>query len=122
MGMVTEVCPVCQVRFVAASRVNRYGESKVKVCPAGHETPVGKLRAYRKEIGLRVKPAPREAVEVSDQLPLLSRQQAMDLLGSMVAAYEQAMRTLPAGSLGAAIVAGAFDNTVAISRKALGIA
>lgn len=117
----TEICPVCQIQFVASARLNRYGESKIKVCPSGHETTVWKLLEYRKSKGLLVKPAPPSVPVEGAPLPV-SRQQAMDLLGSMVAAYEQAMRTLPAGSLGAAIVAGAFENTVEISREALGIA
>lgn len=116
---VEETCPECQAVFVAEPELMPDSVAKGKRCPNGHWTPIYRLVKTRKKG--QTKPA--------DDTPLSRRLRAAGIVGetqayqlmaqALLAGYDKAMETLPAGSMSRTLVEGAFGKVPALAREVL---
>lgn len=106
---VVETCPVCRATFTASpERLTKHG-TPVKKCPAGHATPVHKLRACRG-------PQPEKNPSVASQEPPQpSGSDAKLMLAALLDCYDRLLATLPKQAK--ALAEGIFGSYVELARK-----
>lgn len=105
-----EICPTCGVEFTASLQRPVTGQD-FKACPNGHRHTKYELKKARRAADIANPPETPPDTTEADALKLA--------LGLMLAAYEQAQRTLPPKTVPGAMLAGAFQNSVRIAEELL---